>query len=68
MQEIRKLIGNKIRARRLAMNLSQREFSLQTGISRNQLRGVESGQTNMSIDMLYKIAEALEIEAKELLP
>ncbi len=65
--ELIKSIGEKIKARRLEMNLSQEILSFDANIPRNQIGRIERGEINTSILTLHKICKALNIEIKEIL-
>lgn len=58
--------GVKVKFHREAMNLSQEKFAHKADIHRTYLVGIESGARNPSLTMVYKIARALKIEAKDL--
>jgi len=67
-EEIRliKTVGEKIRRRRLELNLSQEILSFDANIPKNQIGRIERGEINTSISTLYKVCTALKIEIKEL--
>ena len=56
--EIIEDIANKIKRKRLAMNLSQEELSKKTGISVHAISNIENGKS-FSLDNLIKIMRAL---------
>lgn len=64
--ELIKSVGNKIRLRRLELNLSQETLSYDANIPRNQIGRIERGEISTSISTLYKISKALNINIKEL--
>jgi transcriptional regulator with XRE-family HTH domain len=64
--ELIKSVGDKIRMRRLEINLSQENLSYDANIPRNQVGRIERGEINTSIGTLYKICKALRIELKDL--
>jgi transcriptional regulator with XRE-family HTH domain len=68
MTELSKVIGCSIRSKRKEKNITQESLSLQCGIDRSYMGRIERGEVNMTIDMLYKIANTLEVDPKELLP
>jgi len=51
---------------RISKNLAMYELSLRLGKSPNYMHGVECGRINISLDMLLKICEVLEIDPKDL--
>ena len=65
--ELIKGVGEKIRLRRLELNLSQEILSYDANIPRNQIGRIERGEISTTISTLYKICKALKIEIRELL-
>ena len=59
-------IGIKIRILRNKLNMSQEILGELAGLSTNSISTIERGQSKPSIDTLEKIANALNIELKEL--
>ncbi len=59
-------VGEKIRLRRLELNLSQELLSFDADIPRNQIGRIERGEISTTISTLYKICKALKIEIREL--
>ena len=66
MREKRSL-GSQIREARAAHGISQRQLALVTGISRSYLWKVETGTADIGIDVLIKIARALDTSVRELI-
>lgn len=64
--ELIKSVGEKIRLRRLELNLSQEILSYDANIPRNQIGRIERGEINTSITTLQKISKALKIQIKDL--
>ncbi len=64
--ELIKSVGEKIRQKRIELNLSQEILSYDANIPRNQVGRIERGEISTSITTLYKICKALKIELKEL--
>lgn len=64
--ELIKSVGEKIRKRRLELNLSQELLSFDANIPRNQVGRIERGEISTSITTLHKICKALKIDIKEL--
>lgn len=64
--ELIKSVGDKIRMRRLEMNLSQETLSFDANIPRNQVGRIERGEISTSITTLYKICKALNVQIKDL--
>ena len=61
-------IGAKIREIRTQKNVSQEMLANECGIDYSQVNRMELGKVNFSISYLYKIASALGIDPKDLLP
>jgi transcriptional regulator with XRE-family HTH domain len=53
--------------KRAELGMSQDDLADKAGISRQSIWRIERGETNISIDTLYKIAKALGCEPSELL-
>ena len=64
--ELVKSVGDKIRMRRLEINLSQENLSYDANIPRNQVGRIERGEISTSITTLLKICKALKIEIRDL--
>jgi transcriptional regulator with XRE-family HTH domain len=60
--DIRRLIGENIRIRRLAAKLSQEAFAAKAGVEQSYLSGLEAGRRNPTAVMLWHIAIALKIK------
>lgn len=60
-------IGGKIKEKRLNKNLSQEALASRAELDRTYISGVERGKRNVSLLNLFKIAQALEVEAAELI-
>jgi transcriptional regulator with XRE-family HTH domain len=63
-----KKLGEMIRLKRRTRNLTQMKLAELIGCSLQAIGNIERGCANASVVMIYKIAEALEISVKELLP
>ena len=64
--ELIKSVGEKIRQKRIELNLSQEILSYDANIPRNQVGRIERGEISTSITTLYKICKALKIDIKEI--
>ncbi|MBQ6862663.1 MAG: helix-turn-helix transcriptional regulator [Clostridia bacterium] len=60
-------IGQRIRKKRKAQNLSQEELAEKVGISTTHMSHIETGNTKLSLQVLVCIAEALEVSADVLI-
>lgn len=69
MENVRekKSLGAKVRKLRTAQGISQRQLALMTGISRSYLWKIETGTADIGIDVLIKIAHALDTQVCELI-
>lgn len=68
MSDLTRQVGDLIRNRRLACNISQEDLASEASVDRSYMGRIERGQVNISISILYEIARALDCEAKDLLP
>ena len=62
----RKEFGLRISKARETKNMSAYELSLRISKSTNYMHMVESGKVNISVDTLFDICKALEIEPSEI--
>lgn len=62
-----KNIGNNIRSFRKQQNLSQIDLAVMVGIDQAYLSEIENGRTNTSINLLYAIADALNIDLSQII-
>ena len=62
-----KCLGSRIRSLRQEAEVNQKLFSSNIGIDDRHLRRIEKGETNPTIETLYKIASQLKISLSELL-
>lgn len=61
-------LGHKIANIRISLNMSQHELARHVGISRSYLSNLECGTgiSGMSLEILFKIAEAFQIDVAQL--
>ncbi len=59
-------LGGKIKTLREAQGISQRRFALMTGTSRSYLWKIENGAADVGIDVLIRIARALDTTVNDL--
>lgn len=62
-----KSIGRKIALLRAELGISQEDLAGASEVNRGYISRIENGHVSFSIPVLLKIADALEIEAYELL-
>jgi len=63
--EIREKIGNRIKALRELKSMSQKDLAYESDLDRSYIASVESGQRNISIVNIEKIANALKVSLQE---
>ncbi len=59
-------LGNRIKEIRMGKNISQTELAYRCGFDKSNFNTIEAGKRNPTILSLLKIANALEIDIKEL--
>jgi transcriptional regulator with XRE-family HTH domain len=62
-----KVFGDIIRERRMARNLSQREFTALTDLERSTIAYIELGKRQPSLATIMELARALEVLPSELM-
>jgi transcriptional regulator with XRE-family HTH domain len=62
------LVGSKIREIRMAKNISIENLANTSGMDYSQLARMEVGAVNFTISYLFRVAEALGVTPKDLLP
>lgn len=60
--DVNGLIGRRIRRRRRLMGLTQQELGAACGVTFQQVQKYESAYTRVSVEMLWKLACALEVD------
>ena len=65
--QVQKDFGHRIREFRKERGLSQETLALACDLDRTYIGGVERGERNISLLNIYKIAAALDLNARELL-
>lgn len=66
MDDIRELLGNRIRILRKELKLSQESLALKAGLDRTYIASIENGKRNVSIVNIERIAFALNSSIFEL--
>ena len=66
--EILKELAGKIKLKRQQLGLTQEELAEKSGFHVNYIGGIERATRNLSIESLIRIAKALEISPKDLIP
>lgn len=62
----RTTFGKRVAVLRKARGWSQEQLSLESGLARSYLGGVERGQRNISLLNIYRLAESLSLPASAL--
>lgn len=60
-------LGSRIVAERTRRGITQRQLALMTGTSRSYLWKIEIGAADVGIDVLIRIARALDVPVRELI-
>ncbi|KEY18584.1 helix-turn-helix domain-containing protein [Kaistella antarctica] len=63
---VKEKLGKRINELRIEKSLSQEKLALKANIDRAYMHLIEKGKTNVSIELIEKIAVALEISIKDL--
>lgn len=66
--QISKELGNKIRTARKKAGYTQEEIAKKTEMSSNYYAKIERGEINTTIEKLYKIIKALNVQASDIFP
>lgn len=66
--EIRKYIGQRIRARRRALNMTQPQLAEKLNLTRQQVQKYEMGLDRISAERLYEIAIVLDTSPVQFFP
>lgn len=66
IMNVKEKLGKRINGLRIEKSLSQEKLALKANIDRAYMHLIEKGKTNVSIELIEKIAVALEISIKEL--
>ncbi len=61
-------IANRVRGMRAQRGMTRKDLSKHSGISERYLAQVETGKANMSIALLWRLAEAMDVGLSEILP
>jgi transcriptional regulator with XRE-family HTH domain len=58
--------GERVRARREQLGLSQEELASRAGLHRTYVGSVERGERNISLENIHRLAKALGVDAGQL--
>ena len=65
--ERRKQLGARIKTLREQQGLSQRKLALMIGSNQTHIWQIENGTVNVGLDMLCRLADALEVNVRDLI-
>ncbi|WP_437886956.1 helix-turn-helix domain-containing protein [Phytobacter sp. V91] len=65
-EDVKVLLGQRVRALRLEAGLSQESFADKCGLDRTYISGIERGTRNPTLEVLYILATALHTELASL--
>lgn len=68
MSDIKALLGSKIKKIRKKRNMSQEELAFESNLHRTYISDIERGARNVAIKNIEKIAKALKVPLRELMP
>lgn len=60
-------VGERIRKLRQDRNMTSEEFCSRLGVSISHVRQIEQGERKMSINLMYRLMDVLEVDANTLL-
>lgn len=67
MEDVKKLIGDRIRQLRKERGLSQEELGYKSNLHYTHIGAIERGEKNWSIDTLIKVSEGIDVSLSDLL-
>jgi transcriptional regulator with XRE-family HTH domain len=59
-------LGDRVREFRHGLGLSQEQLALKASVNRTYIATVEAGRRNPSLDLIARLASALEVDAADL--
>lgn len=65
--ERRKRLGERVKALREQQGLSQRKLALMIGSNQTHIWQIENGTVNVGLDILCRLADALEVNVRDLI-
>ncbi|HEX4443262.1 MAG TPA: helix-turn-helix transcriptional regulator [Galbitalea sp.] len=63
----REAFGRRVRSRRSELGISQESLAHDAGLDRSYVGQVERGERNITLDNIYRIADALKVNGRDLL-
>lgn len=68
IEQARIELGNRIRDARLDADLTQEKLAEMAGTDRTTLQKTEAGKTDPKFSLILRLAEALDLPARDLMP
>jgi transcriptional regulator with XRE-family HTH domain len=62
----RRDFGSRVRRARVAAGLSQEALAARSGLHRTYVGSVERGERNVSLENIYRLADALGVDVRDL--
>lgn len=62
------MVGQRVRDLRMRRGWSQEQLGFRSGLHRNYVGGIERGERNVAVVNLYRLAKALRVRPRDLLP
>ncbi len=66
--DIKSQVGAKLRKLREKLGWSQEDLGFEAGLHRNYIGGIERGERNVGVENIAKLAQALGVRPRDLLP
>ena len=63
--DVKKQFGQKVKLFRIDKGWSQEKLALAANLDRTYIPSIEKGQRNVSIEVIYKLSKALDIDIIE---
>lgn len=67
-RQIKRLVGQRVRALRMRRGWSQEQLGFKSGLHRNYVGGIERGERNVAIVNIARLAKAFGVRPRDLLP
>lgn len=64
--DARQILGTNLRRLRKEKGISQERFALEHGFDRTYISGIERGERNPTVQVVERLAKALEVSISEL--
>ncbi|HHQ4937635.1 MULTISPECIES: helix-turn-helix domain-containing protein [Aeromonas] len=68
MHDIAKKFGNKLRAKRTELGITQEQLALMSDIDQSYVGRIERGTVNITLEKAYRLSEILQCDIRDLLP